>query len=340
MPSQARRLAPEDRRDLPVSRNRRARAEGSARREGGHVVEMQRRRLLSASVEVAYERGVQALTVATICERAGLSRKTFYSMYEEREEFLLAAFQDVVAQARDAVLQVLAREATWRERVRTGLVGLLELLDREPGIGRLLVVDALGAGAPTLEARREVLARLAAIVDEGRTDTGRGPRAKTDRQLPPLTAEGVVGAVLAVVHARMLHREEAPLVELTNPLMAMIVQPYLGVSAAQKELGRPVPAAASSTPRLPADPFKDLPMRLTYRTARALTAIATAPGASSRQVADAAGITDVGQISKLLNRLKRYGLIEDRGAGPTKGLPRAWSLTPRGEGVLQAIGAN
>jgi AcrR family transcriptional regulator len=301
-------------------------------REGGHVIEMQRRRLLSATVEVAFERGVQALTVATICERAGLSRKTFYSLYDEREEFLLAAFQDAVAQARQAVARAVGNEGDWRERVRAGLTALLEFLDREPATGRLLVVEALGAGAPTLESRREVLAQLATVVDEGRGE------ARATRALPPLTAEGVVGAVLSVVHARMLHHDDAPLVELTNPLMAMIVQPYLGVPPAQKELSRTVAAAQATSPRLPADPFKDLPMRLTYRTARALSAIAAVPGSSSRQVADAAGISDVGQISKLLNRLERYGLIEDRGVGPAKGLPRAWSLTERGEGVLQAVG--
>jgi AcrR family transcriptional regulator len=323
MPSQARRLAPE------------------ARREGGHVIEMQRRRLFSASLEVAYERGVQALTVATICERAGLSRKTFYSMYEEREGFLLAAFEDALAQARLAVERAVTDKTSWRERMRAGLIGLLEFLDSEPGTGHLLIVDALGAGAPTLAARRDVLARLAAIVDEGRIPASRGAERKANRKPPPLTAEGVVGAVLSVIHARMLHRkEEAPLVELANPLMAMIVQPYLGAAVAQKELERPVPAARTTSPRLPADPFKDLPMRLTYRTARALSAIAAAPGSSSRQVADAAGINDVGQISKLLNRLKRYDLIEDRGVGPAKGLPRAWSLTERGEGVLQAVGVS
>jgi AcrR family transcriptional regulator len=303
----------------------------SALREGGHVIEMQRRRLFTATVEVAYERGVQELTVATICARAGLSRKTFYSMYEEREELLLAVFQDAVNQACQAIAQRFADGKRWHEQIRSGLTGLLEFLDREPGLGQMLVVEALGAGAPTLEARRQVLAQLAVIVDEGRAEV------KVTREVPPLTAEGVVGAVLSVIHARMLQREETPLVELTNPLMAMIVQPYLGPVAAQRELDRPVPVAIPAIPRLPADPFKDLPMRLTYRTARALSAIAASPGSSSKQIADAAGISDVGQTSKLLNRLKGYHLIEDKGAGPAKGLPRAWSLTERGESVLQAV---
>jgi DNA-binding MarR family transcriptional regulator len=89
---------------------------------------------------------------------------------------------------------------------------------------------------------------------------------------------------------------------------------------------------------LPSDPFKDLTIRLTYRTARVLSSIAAAPGASSKQVGAASGIGDDGQVSRLLTRLQRHGLIEDSGIGPAHGMPRAWSLTQRGEGVLQAVG--
>jgi hypothetical protein len=69
-----------------------------------------------------------------------------------------------------------------------------------------------------------------------------------------------------------------------------------------------------------------------------LSSIAGTPGISNKQVARTAGIADEGQTSKLLTRLQRYGLIHDTGVGPTQGMPRAWSLTERGEGVLEAVG--
>jgi len=145
--------------------------------------------------------------------------------------------------------------------------------------------------------------------------------------------------VLNPTGARMLARDPRPLTELTGSLMALIVHPYLGSAPAQRELEMATPATGPIVARrLPADPFKDLPIRLTYRTALVLTSIAQAPGASSRQVADASGITDAGQISRLLTRLRTNGLIEDTGVGPAKGMARAWSLTERGEGMLQATG--
>jgi AcrR family transcriptional regulator len=311
-----------------------------AGREGGHVIEMQRRRLLSATVELAYEQGVQALTVATVCGRAGLSRRTFYDVFGEREDCLYAAYQDAVEQATRVVHEATTGSQGWLERTRTGLRALLSFFDREPAIARLLVVEGLSSGERTLQARAHILEQAAMIIDQGREHT------KTRSEPPPLTAEATVGAVFSVIHARILQRarptanDTQPLAHLCSPLMATIAQPYLGAVAAQKELERPTPALEESpTPRLPSDPFKDLPLRFTYRTARVLTSIAQTPGASSKQVATAAGITDPGQISRLLARLRHNGLIQDTSTRATnKGLPRAWTLTQRGENILQATG--
>jgi AcrR family transcriptional regulator len=310
-----------------------------AGREGGHVLEMQHRRLLCATVELAYEQGVQALTVATICERAGLSRKTFYDIFDEREDCLYVAFEDAVVQVTRVVEQATIGDRSWLERIRDGLGALLSFFDREPGLARLLVVEALSAGERTLQTRMRALAQIIAIVDEGRME------ARASRELPPLTAEGIVGAVFSVIHARMLKQprpgagDTQPCIgELYGSLMAMVVQPYLGVAAARKELGRPAIVPSPAAPRLPSDPFKGLSLRFTYRTARVLSSIAQTPGASSKQIAVAAGITDPGQTSRLLARLRHSGLIQDTGIGPTKGMARAWTLTQRGENILQATG--
>src|ERR1700728_2835228 len=304
-----------------------------AGREGVHVAEMQRRRWLSATVEIAYERGVGALTVATICKRSGLSRKTFYDIFEEREDCLRATFEDAMEQVTRVVREAVSGDLSWRERVRAALQGLLSFFDSEPGVGRLLIVEALGAGHQTLEARKRGIAQIISFIDQGRTET------KTGREPPPLTAEATVGAVFSVIHARMLEDDSQPLIELTGPLMATIVQPYLGSAAARKELERPATVSKQPMPRrLPADPFKDLPIRLTYRTARVLSSIGDTPGASSKQVADASGIIDPGQVSRLLSRLQRFGLIHDTGIGPTKGQARSWTLTERGQHILQATG--
>jgi AcrR family transcriptional regulator len=304
----------------------------------GRVAEIQRLRILGAIVEVAAERGAANVTVAHIVAHAGISRRTFYELFEDRETCLLAALDDAIAEGAAVVLPAYRGQRGWRERIRAGLAALLQFLDEEPGLGRLCVVEALGAGERALERRAQCTAALIAAVDEGRAEVRNG------RQPPPMTAEGVVGAVFAIVHARILLKgapgrrgvAAAPLSELLAPLMAAIVLPYLGQSAAQKELAKPTPPIKTkSRPRR--DPLAGLDMRLTYRTVRVLMATAAAPGASNRQVAAGSGIADQGQISKLLGRLESLGLIVNSGKGQPRGAPNAWRLTPRGEEVEAAI---
>ncbi len=306
----------------------------------GRVAEIQRQRIVGAMAEVAAEKGAANVTVAHVVARAGISRRTFYELFEDREACLLAALDEAVDRAAAVVLPAYRAGAGWRERARAGLAALLAFLEGEPGLGRLCVVEILGAGDRALERRAQYMAALIAAVDAGRAEMRGGRSLRTSgREPPPMTAEGVVGAVFSIVHARILARDTrdaVPLTELLNPLMAVIVGPYLGPVAAEKELHKPAPPLQTKT-RSRRDPLEGLDMRLTYRTVRVLMGIAAHPGASNRTVAEAAGISDQGQISKLLARLESLGLAHNTGRGHPKGAPNAWRLTPRGQEVERAI---
>jgi AcrR family transcriptional regulator/DNA-binding MarR family transcriptional regulator len=271
------------------------------------------------------------MSVARVTARAGVSRRTFYDLFNDREECFLAAFLDCAQRARTHACDAAADERDWRAQVRAGLAALLGFFEEEPMAGRVLVVDALKAGPVVLERRVGVVSELIAIVEGGRV------LVRSGRVLAPLTAEGVVGAVLAVVHARLSVRGGTSPSELLNPLMAMIVLPYLGVAAAERELARAVPERPRSGKRPAVDPLGGLDMRLTYRTLRVLAAIGASPGASNRQIAQWAEVSDQGQISKLLSRLESLGLIHNAGIGHLKGEPNAWELTPKGQEVEQAL---
>jgi AcrR family transcriptional regulator/DNA-binding MarR family transcriptional regulator len=321
------------------------------RGRGGGVAEIQRARMIAAMVEVARERGAGHATVAHVVARSGVSRRTFYELFADREACFIAAFDQAVQRAAQRVVPAFEGGASWCTRIRAGLGALLEFLDDEPGLAMLCVVDALGGGPRVLERRARVVTALVDAVDAGGARTGGGFRPTR------LTAEGVVGAVLGVLHTRLAVNGEGPrsagrvnagrvngrharmvarMVDLTGPLMAMIVLPYLGRAAAARELARPAPPPrrAASPQR---DPLRDLHMRLTYRTVQVLAAIAANPGASNRQIADAAGVHDQGQISKLLARLGHLGLIRNGCDALARGEPNAWQLTSRGEEIERTL---
>jgi AcrR family transcriptional regulator len=317
---------------------------------------MQRRRLLQAMSELLGEVGIEDATVGRISKRAGVSRRTFYEVFEDREECFLATFDQAIERIAQVLGPAYARTGKWSARVRAALTVLLEHFDAHPGVARMCVVETLRAAPEVLERRRLVLDALSAAVDEGRTPkNGTGAEARHGNEPLPLTAEGVVGGALAVIHARLLaclspamgvpRTGDTPpagaasadtglsLVELANPLTAMIVQPYLGPAAARRELDGPAPKAPVTVANGASDPFKGLSIRFTYRTARVLATIAQDSGASNRTIADSAGINDEGQTSRLLQRLQSAALIENRGEGHTRGEPNAWWLTERGQAI-------
>jgi AcrR family transcriptional regulator len=297
------------------------------------VSEVQRMRILAAMAQVSCELGFQGATVARVTARAGVSRRTFYDLFEDRGECFLVLFDEIVAQAESRVRVAYEAERKWVDRVRAGLFALLVFLDEEPELARVCVVQAPAVGTALLVRRAELMAGLIAVLEGGRG------LARGGLQPSPLTGEGVVGAVLAVIHARLLLPSSPPLRELLGSLMSMIVLPYLGAGAAQRELTRAVPSAPAKEAgsRGAQDPLEDLDMRLTYRTLRVLAVIDEQPGISNRGVADRAGITDQGQISRLLGRLESIGLLQNTGDGHVKGAPNAWRLTAKGAEVQRAI---
>jgi AcrR family transcriptional regulator len=300
------------------------------------VGEIQRARIVAAMGALVRERGAGGVSVAHVVARSGVSRRTFYELFDDREDCFLAAFDIAVARAAECVTPAYGAAVRWRERVRGALEAGLVFLDEEPELGYLWIVGALASGPRGLERRTQVVRGLVDVVHEGRRES------RAARRPDRLVAEGVVGAVLSVIHARLVEqavstsRPSRSLAGLLNPLMGMIVLPYLGAAATERELRRPTPRTRRpAAPR--ADPLRELDMRLTYRTVRVLLAIASQPSSSNRQVATAAGIADQGQISKLLARLYTLGLIQNAGGDHAKGEANAWSLTPRGNDVTHTI---
>jgi AcrR family transcriptional regulator len=317
------------------------RAQGYGRRatqEGlpaGQVVEVQRARLLGAVVDAIWEVGYARVTVADVISRARVSRKTFYRLFEDRQDCATAAFEQALTEARDLAREAYGREANWCEGVRSALCSLLVAMDEKPELAWLCVVEAFSAGEVMMERRAEVLIELAHVIDGARALEG-------SSEPPQLTAEGVVGGIFAVLHKRVLEQSEEPLASLLGPLMSVIVLPYLGSRAASREL-RKLPPAAKPEKRAQqvaggAGLLKELEMRLTYRTMRVLVAVAKQPGASNREIALASGIADQGQISKLMSRLEGLCLVENLGPGQERGAANAWHLTPSGVELERVAG--
>jgi AcrR family transcriptional regulator/DNA-binding MarR family transcriptional regulator len=312
-----------------------------------NVPEAQRARVLAATVSSIAEVGYAQLSVTNVVALARVSRATFYDLFSDREDVFLAAFDEAVAQIEAVAAEAYASGGTWEQRVRAGLETVLDVFDEEPALARLCVMESQQAGPRMLGRRAEIVERLARIVDEGSggqrrrgADSGQG---RSGAAPPPLTAQSLVAGVLWVLHERLLSGAPGPLSELVGPLMSMIVFPYRDPAAAAAELRRPPRKL-----RRPRDgdvgrerrvALEGMGNRLTYRTLRALAFVAEHQGANNREVADGVGISDKGQISKLLVRLASLGLIENTVDTRRKGVANAWRITAKGQQLRRAVKA-
>jgi AcrR family transcriptional regulator len=192
----------------------------------------QRWRIVAAMAELAAAQGQESVTVTRVVELAEVSRETFYEHFEDRSDCLSAVLDSFVSLLAERAQAAGRSGGTWLEQMRAGLLELLRFLDANPHLARVCVSEAITGSLHRPGRRAELLEQLPPVLDEGRA------LAPADRQAPEGAAKSVIGGTIGMIHARLISSDERSLVDLLNPLMGMVVLPYLGEAAALRELTR------------------------------------------------------------------------------------------------------
>jgi AcrR family transcriptional regulator len=319
------------------------------------VAGTRRARILGALAEVVAERGFAGASVGLVIARARVSRRTFYECFEGLEDCFAAVIDLGSARTIELVFGAFAREDCWQDGVRAALASVLVFLDSEPLLARVWLVESLGAGSWALERRERNLRALRELV------VSSWPAAESWNS-PPLAAEGVISAVLGILHAHIVTGKPESLIGLLGPLMGLVAGPYMGARGIEREIergdelaraieaGDPRWAVLARTARQSVglgvgredEQGAALPAVLAKPSARrawdCLRFLAEHPDSSNREVAVGIGMTHQSQISRLLSCLLGEHLVARRSEGAGK--RNAWRLTPRGEEVVRALPGN
>ncbi len=195
------------------------------------IARSQRERLLEAAIRIVAEKGYAATTVADLTREAGISRTTFYAMFDDKEGCFLAAYDVVVDALVRRVSAAYESEEEWPQRARAGLAALLEALAEEPDVARLALVD-VGAAGPAAQRRfRAALQRLTPFFEEGRDFAPGG------RNLPANTSRMAIGAVAGLIADELTEERAEDLPELLSDVLFATLVPYIGPEAAAREVG-------------------------------------------------------------------------------------------------------
>jgi AcrR family transcriptional regulator len=191
------------------------------------VARAQRERLLAATPRVTAERGYEATTVADILAAAGVGRETFYELFEDRRDCVLAAHQVLLDDLIAKVEAAYAGPGEWVGRCRATLAVLLDWFSLDPEAGRFLLVE-LAAIGPEFHARFEAgFDRFVAVIDSGLPADLPDPG-------PLPTTSLAVGAAISRVYAEVAAGRSRELPLLLPQLTYEVLVPFLGEAAARK----------------------------------------------------------------------------------------------------------
>lgn len=199
------------------------------------VARNQRERLLDGMAHAVAERGYLCTTVADVLRAAGVSRRTFYENFSDKEDCFLRTYEVIVERIGARVDEAYARPGSWPERVHAGLAAFLEFIDREPAFARLALVEALAAGPRALEIYEAAVQRFRRFFEEGREHS---PYAG---ELTETVSQAVVSGIAGVLYERIMRGDGAPASSLLGDLSYFGLVPYLGHDEAKRVAAEPLP---------------------------------------------------------------------------------------------------
>jgi AcrR family transcriptional regulator len=190
----------------------------------------QRERMLDAVADVVSFEGYAEMSVEEIVRAAGVSRRTFYDHFTDKEDAFLQAFDEVAADVLQRVVAAAKRHSGFAEAVIASLREFLEFAAAEPRFADMCIVEALAAGPAATERRNAMMREFSALLE-------RGAESLPDGGKPPaLTAETVIGGIHEVVYSRVLEGRPAELPALLPDLAYTVLLPYLGHKRAERAL--------------------------------------------------------------------------------------------------------
>jgi AcrR family transcriptional regulator len=183
-------------------------------------------------IEVVSARGYPETRVVDVIGVAGVSRKTFYELFESKEDCFLAAY--------DVLLDNLLGESTnafeskpggsWAERICAALEALLAHLAAHPDEARFAIVEVLAAGPKALARRDAALRQFTGFLEAGRSETS--------VELPGITSLSIAGGINELLYSEILHGAVARLPSRLPDLMFWVTLPFLGAEGAIAERER------------------------------------------------------------------------------------------------------
>lgn len=172
----------------------------------------QRGGLVMAMIAAIGENGYRATTVADVIARAGMSRKTFYKHFANKQECFLTTYDLISAEALRRIADAYRGAEGRAARAQAAIGALFEAAIENPEASRLAMVEIGALGSVGIERReRSVIAYQHFVVDAGELAPGEGT-------LPDAAARAVVGGLNRILYQLVSSGNREELLEMVPDL--------------------------------------------------------------------------------------------------------------------------
>jgi len=173
----------------------------------------QRERLQQAMIELIAEKGYPAVRIVDLAKLAHVSQPTFYSLYADKEDLFLSAYEEVARRSASTIMEAYDVDGAREQRLVVAMRAWAQLAAAEPEATSLLVLGAFGAGPRALERRTRMLAELERGIHISRD--GKPSGEPTD-----LTVKAILGGIREVTATRLREGRASELPGLADELTA------------------------------------------------------------------------------------------------------------------------
>jgi AcrR family transcriptional regulator len=186
---------------------------------------------MAAVVRVTATQGYESTTVGDILGEAGVGRETFYELFDDKLDCMLAAHKILVDALEEQVRAAYSEQGPWPQRVRTALAVTLEWFAADPQAARFTLVELSTVGPAFRAIFQSEYARFTKLLDEGLGDDGPDPELARATGL-------AVGAIMARIYEEVVLGKAAELPRLLPDLTYELLVPFVGEAVARAEQRR------------------------------------------------------------------------------------------------------
>jgi AcrR family transcriptional regulator len=195
------------------------------------VVQNQRQRLFGAMVASVAERGYANTRVADLVEISGISLRSFYAHFADKQACFAAAVGSLTDSTIDPVLEGPGEE-DWEADARLRLQTLASLAEAQPAAARMCLVDAYAAGPEASDLVEAAAERIEALIRERLAASSRW------EGMPPEMGTVTVGAILETFRSRLIG-DQAGQLPVTAEQLATLFLGYEPPARALRSAARP-----------------------------------------------------------------------------------------------------